>query len=90
MRSKFTAEAIKGKVPNTDYWKSGKAINIFNPPPGKPVQETLHQHNKLPLDFVNHSEQHVSEMFEGYVELPPLTVGQMDQVLKQNIKSQVQ
>jgi hypothetical protein len=32
---------------------------------------------------VNHPEQHVSEMFEGYSELPPLTVRQMNQFLKQ-------
>jgi hypothetical protein len=86
MRSKFTAEAIQHHIPALDYWKSGDAITIFNPLPGQPVQETLHQHNNILLDFVNHpSEQHVAKMFDGCVELPPLTVPQMDQVLKQSL-----
>jgi hypothetical protein len=58
-------------------------IKLFNPLPGQPVQETLHQHINIILDFVNHPEQHIAEMFEGHAELPPLTVRQMDQVLKQ-------
>jgi hypothetical protein len=85
MRSKFTAEAIKHNIPALDYWKSGDAIKLFNPLPGEPVQETLHRRNNILLDFVNHPEQHVAEMFEGYAELPPLTVRQMDQVLKQSL-----
>ena len=85
MRSTFTAEAIKHKVPAFDYWKSANAIKLFNPLPGEPVQETLHRRNKNLLDFVNHPEQHVAEMFEGYAELPPLTVRQMDQFLKQSL-----
>jgi hypothetical protein len=68
MRSKFTAEAIKHNIPALDYWKSGDAIKLFNPLPGQPVQEILHQHNNILLDFVNHPEQHIAEMFEGYAE----------------------
>jgi hypothetical protein len=38
------------------------------------------------LDFVNRPpEQHILGMFEGYTELRPLTVGQIDQVLKQSL-----
>ncbi len=85
MRSRLTAEAMKDTIPDTDYWKSGKAINLFNPLPGESVQETLYRRNTLLLDFVNHPEQQVLEMFEGYDELPPLTVPQMDRFLKQSL-----
>jgi hypothetical protein len=56
MHSKFTAEAIKHNIPALDYWKNWDAIKLFNPLPGEPVQETLHQHNKILLDFVNPPE----------------------------------
>jgi hypothetical protein len=82
MRSKFTAKALKDKIPTLGYWESANAISLFNPLPGDPVLETLHRRNKNLLDFVNHPEQHVAEMFEGYAELPPLTVRQMDDFQK--------
>jgi hypothetical protein len=85
MRSKFTAKALKDKIPALDYWESANAINLFNPLPGDPVLETLHRRNKNLLDFVNHPEQHVAEMFEGYAELPPLTVRQMDDFQKRSL-----
>jgi hypothetical protein len=85
VRSTFTAEATKHKVPVFDYWKSANATNLFNHLCVEPVQETLHRRNKNLLDFVNHPEQHVAEMFEAYAELPPITVRQMDQFQKQSL-----
>ena len=85
MRSKSTAEATRNKIPDVDYWKSGNAIKLFNPPPGEHIQETLLRRNMLLLDFANNPEEHVADMFEGYNELPPLTVRQMDRVLKQSL-----
>lgn len=85
MRTKFTAEATRNKIPDVDYWKSGNAIKLFNPPPGEHIQETLLRRNMLLLDFANNPEEHVADMFEGYNELPPLTVRQMDRVLKQSL-----
>ena len=34
MRSKFTEEATKNKIPDIGYWKSGNTMNLLHPSPG--------------------------------------------------------